>query len=163
MRFQLGAPRIRAAACRCQSARRRAVMGIQHPGSGKKACKPGFVDSLLRKDPGFAITVDRIAVRLRSLKLVIVESLHVADPARTMRGPSDRETQIDFMIFPSTRNREVGFKLLLSLRTNCRRCHSGRWFMRTCGVCALTRELHESQLAREYIVAPKQYTFLGGN
>jgi len=34
-----------------------------------------------------------------------------------VRGSSDRKTRICFMIFPSTRDREVAFKLSVSLRT----------------------------------------------
>jgi hypothetical protein len=35
----------------------------------------------------FAPMNDKIAAKLRSLKLVIAESLHVVDPVHTMRGP----------------------------------------------------------------------------
>ena len=60
--------------------------GIQHPGSGKKP-----VSRVRRQLPvqntGVTIAVDRIATRLRSLKLVIAESLHVFGAVHTMRGP----------------------------------------------------------------------------
>jgi|SRR4029077_19736891 hypothetical protein len=36
---------------------------------------------------GVTIAVDRIAAKLRSLKLVIAESLHVVDPVHTVCGP----------------------------------------------------------------------------
>jgi len=50
-----------------------------------------------------------IAATLRSLKLDIVQSLHVVEPLRTLRGAFDRRTRICFMIFQSARNREVAF------------------------------------------------------
>jgi hypothetical protein len=62
------------------------------------------------------IAVDRIAAKLRSLKLVIAESLHVFGAVHTMRGPLMERLEFCFMIFPSTRNREVAFKLSVSLR-----------------------------------------------
>ena len=71
-----------------------------------------------------------------------------------MRGLSDRETRIYFMIFPSTLNREAAFRLPLSLRTDCRRCHSGAGYAHLRCLRFDSRELHESQLAHEYIVVP---------
>ena len=52
----------------------------------EKSLHAGFVDSLLCEYRG-TIAVDKIAAKLRSLKLVIAESLHVVDPVHTMRGP----------------------------------------------------------------------------
>ena len=60
--------------------------GIQLPGSGKKACKPGSSTACCA-NTGVTIAVDRIAAKLRSLKLVIAESLHVFGAVHTMRGP----------------------------------------------------------------------------
>ena len=43
-----------------------------------------------------SITVDRIAATLRSLNLVIVESIHVVDPVRIVRGPLIDRLASDF-------------------------------------------------------------------
>src|SRR6266404_2229702 len=76
------------------------------PGSSTACCA----------NTGVTIAVDRIAAKLRSVKLVIAESLHVVGAVHHHARVSDRKTRICFMIFPSTRDREVAFKLSVSLR-----------------------------------------------
>jgi hypothetical protein len=152
---------VQTAACRCHGAGCQAIMR-----SNTQALVKGriarFLDSLLSKT-GVTIAVDRIAATLRSLKLVIVESVRFVDPGHIVRGPIDGKTRIRFMKFPSTRNREVAFRLPLSLYTDCRRCHSGRrhaplrvivpWAFVNWRMPARTRIYY----------CPKKYTFLDGN
>jgi len=60
---------------------------------------------------GVAIIVDRIAATPRSLKFVIVKSLHVVDPARMCAGllMESGKTLVRLLIFVGTRTK---FKLL---------------------------------------------------
>ena len=59
-----------------------------------------------------SITVDRIAATLRSLNLVIVESIHVVDPVRIVRGPLIERLASDFRY---SRAREI-----VKSRSSCR-------------------------------------------
>ena len=63
------------------------------------------------------------------------------------------------MVFRSTRDREVAFKLSVSLRALLPSMLSAP-VMRTCGwLFYEPRELDECQLAHEYIIAPRNIHF----
>ena len=65
-----------------------------------------------------SITVDRIAATLRSLNLVIVESIHVVDPVRIVRGPLIERLASDFRY---SRAREI-----VKSRSSCPNTSSDR-------------------------------------
>ena len=52
----------------------------------KNACMPGSSTACCA-NTGVAIAVDNIAAKLRSLKLVMAESIYLLTPVHTMRGP----------------------------------------------------------------------------
>jgi hypothetical protein len=76
------------------------------PGSSTAACAK----------TGVAIANDRIIAALKSLKLVIVDSLRVSAPVRVMRGPLTEKSRMCLLIFLGARNREVAVKPSSSLR-----------------------------------------------
>ena len=76
------------------------------PGSSTAACAK----------TGVAIVTDRIVTALKSLKLVMADSLRVSAPVRVMRRPLTEKSRMCLLIFLGARNREVAAKPSSSLR-----------------------------------------------
>src|SRR5205807_6914496 len=75
----------------------------------KNACMPGSSTACCA-NTGVAIAVDNIRSQAEKFEVGHGRIHLLVDPCAHHARASDRKTRICFMIFPSTRNREVAFK-----------------------------------------------------
>jgi hypothetical protein len=129
--------------------------------SGCIASKAAGSENAACANTGVAIAADRTAATLSSLKLVIVECLHVVETARSMREPLTGRLETAFWY---SRAREIVNLRSQSAHVLATRLASMPIRRRLGAPELLVYEPHEpdeSQLAHEYIIAPKQHTFPG--